>query len=196
MDRDASSNSPPVKGVGTELPSKERHYDAEATETSPGMSSWFGGSRTRIGARIAPQTIGLDPAADSESDVNSDDLLIKQRESEQNSAIQYRTCSWQKVRGKQAFLGIAWYQCRDGQDGSQDWAPWGSAVLTDMDSITDCRTLVLRIHLLGKLGAVRPQWRFPRWSCTSSSPARSARMMDMPRGIGAEHVKSTVRLTV
>ena len=116
MDRDTSSTSPPVKGVGTEMPPfkekqkrKQDGYDAEATETSPGMSSWFGGPRTKIGARIAPQTIGLDPTADSESDINSDDLLIKQRESEQNSAIQYRTCSWQKVRGKTSiFPRLGW----------------------------------------------------------------------------------------
>lgn len=97
------------------LPSKEAvderrvdGYDAEATtrETKPtGWAAWFGGPTVKIGPRIAPVVAPLNANINtSDSEIDSKDILMKQIESEENSAIQYRTCSWQKVRPIQAFL--------------------------------------------------------------------------------------------
>ncbi|KAK7987980.1 alcohol dehydrogenase [Apiospora arundinis] len=90
------------------LPSKEAveerkvsGYDAEATtrDTKPtGWSAWFGGPTVKIGPRIAPVVAPLNANMNtSDSEIDSKDILMKQIESEENSAIQYRTCSWQKT---------------------------------------------------------------------------------------------------
>ena len=61
------------------------------------------GARTRkgglkVGARIAPVLPHLRGADFSDSDsVNGQDVLEKQLELESGNALQYRTCSWQKV---------------------------------------------------------------------------------------------------
>lgn len=96
------------------LPSKEAvderrvdGYDTEATtrETKPtGWAAWFGGPTVKIGPRIAPVVAPLNANVNtSDSEIDSKDILMKQIESEENSAIQYRTCSWQKVSPIQAF---------------------------------------------------------------------------------------------
>ena len=100
------------------LPSKEAFnerrvdgYDAEATATSrqtkpTGWSAWFGGPTVKIGPRIAPVVAPLNANVNtSDSEIDSKDILMKQIESEENSAIQYRTCSWQKVCPVEAFCG-------------------------------------------------------------------------------------------
>ncbi|KAK8095346.1 transmembrane amino acid transporter [Apiospora kogelbergensis] len=98
------------------LPSKEAFnerrvdgYDAEATATSrqtkpTGWSAWFGGPTVKIGPRIAPVVAPLNANVNtSDSEIDSKDILMKQIESEENSAIQYRTCSWQK-----AIMSFPW----------------------------------------------------------------------------------------
>ncbi|KAK6067643.1 neutral amino acid [Seiridium cupressi] len=93
------SASDPPKGVADE---RGAGYVAEPG-VPRGRSAWFGGKDVKIGPRIAPivAPIGSSSAATSTSDLNSaDEILIKQKASEENCAIQYRTCSWQKVRLK------------------------------------------------------------------------------------------------
>lgn len=52
----------------------------------------------KVGARIAPVLPHLRGADFSDSDsVNGTDVLEKQLELESGNALQYRTCSWQKV---------------------------------------------------------------------------------------------------
>lgn len=71
--------------------------DLEAARPQ-GWSAWFGGPNVKIGPRIAPQIIPLSvEGRDSDSNISSDAILNKQLEEEANCAIQYRTCSWQKV---------------------------------------------------------------------------------------------------
>jgi len=70
----------------------------EASEIlSPaGWSSWFGGRDVAIGPRIGPVLSSIS-LADSDSDQSSTAILDKQLAAEDGHAIQYRTCSWQKV---------------------------------------------------------------------------------------------------
>lgn len=62
-----------------------------------GWSSWFGGQDVAIGPRIGPVLSSIS-LADSDSDQSSTTILDKQLAAEDGHAIQYRTCSWQKVR--------------------------------------------------------------------------------------------------
>ncbi|KAI0448010.1 N amino acid transport system protein [Xylaria telfairii] len=64
-----------------------------------GWSAWFGGPNTAIGRRIAPRIapVAGDNPDDSDSGLSSDAILEKQLAQEAGSAIQYRTCSWQKT---------------------------------------------------------------------------------------------------
>lgn len=71
--------------------------DTEAATIPRGRAAWFGGPGVKIGPRIAPVVAPLGVDVGSESDLSSNEILLKQRESEENCAIQYRTCSWQKV---------------------------------------------------------------------------------------------------
>ncbi|RYC63242.1 hypothetical protein CHU98_g2964 [Xylaria longipes] len=76
-------------------------YGADVVDGAPrGWSSWFGGPDTAIGRRIAPRIApvgGDDNPDDSDSGLSSDAILEKQLAEEAGSAIQYRTCSWQKT---------------------------------------------------------------------------------------------------
>ncbi|KAH8673985.1 transmembrane amino acid transporter protein [Xylariales sp. PMI_506] len=70
MAADAASDIPPKETIADERGGTD--YGAAATGSIPrGRAAWFGGQDVRIGPRIAP--------------------------SEENCAIQYRTCSWQKT---------------------------------------------------------------------------------------------------
>lgn len=69
-------------------------YDTNSTEPSSYFSSWFGGHGVSIGPRIGPV---LASSSDASSGEDSSAILAKQRELENGNAIQYRTCSWQKV---------------------------------------------------------------------------------------------------
>jgi hypothetical protein len=68
--------------------------------TPRGYSAWFGGPNVTVGPRIAPVLKGI--ALDSDTDDSSSAILDKQIALEDGHAIQYRTCSWQKVRSSPA----------------------------------------------------------------------------------------------
>lgn len=72
-------------------------HDIEAGATPSGRARWFGGRNIYVGARIGPVLSSLSSNYNSDSDDSSATILLKQKESEANAAIQYRTCSWQKV---------------------------------------------------------------------------------------------------
>lgn len=88
LKRDSGSDIPPP------------YEDDVAADTVPrGWSAWFGGPNTAIGPRIAPRVAPLpdQSAEDSDSGLSSNAILEKQLAQEAGSAIQYRTCSWQKT---------------------------------------------------------------------------------------------------
>ncbi|KAI0128468.1 amino-acid permease [Xylariales sp. AK1849] len=87
--------SDPPKSVADERGTGFDHGHGDTK--SRGRSAWFGGRNVRIGPRIAPVVVPLDTATGSSSDLSSNEILLKQREKEENCAIQYRTCSWQKT---------------------------------------------------------------------------------------------------
>ena len=61
----------------------------------------------KVGARIAPVLPHLRGADFSDSDsVNGTDVLEKQLELESGNALQYRTCSWQKVSVQWAMRAL------------------------------------------------------------------------------------------
>ncbi|KAI0847755.1 transmembrane amino acid transporter protein-domain-containing protein [Daldinia vernicosa] len=73
-------------------------YDTHETSIPTGWSAWFGGPNVKIGPRIAPQIASISTDVhNSTSDLSSDAILNKQLEEEAGHAIQYRTCSWQKM---------------------------------------------------------------------------------------------------
>ncbi|TGJ85306.1 hypothetical protein E0Z10_g3456 [Xylaria hypoxylon] len=84
-------------GSDFQLPSP--YEDSSDDTVSRGWSAWFGGPNTAVGRRIAPHIapvvgVNLD---DSDSGLSSNAILEKQLAEEAGSAIQYRTCSWQKT---------------------------------------------------------------------------------------------------
>ncbi|GAP89231.2 putative n amino acid transport system protein [Rosellinia necatrix] len=82
-------------GSDIRLPSEDGGVD-----TVPGgWSAWFGGPNTAVGPRIAPRVAPVPDGNpdDSDSGLSSDAILEKQLAQEAGSAIQYRTCSWQKT---------------------------------------------------------------------------------------------------
>lgn len=70
--------------------------DAEAGIPS-GRAGWFGGSDVAIGPRIGPVLSSISMGDASDTDDSSSAILHKQKALEDGHAIQYRTCSWQKV---------------------------------------------------------------------------------------------------
>jgi hypothetical protein len=96
-----------VKEKGSSTPEKDATTQGqgvvgglayEPTEITPnGWSAWFGGKSTVIGPRIGPVLEGIN-IGESDTDESSTGILDKQIALEAGNAIQYRTCSWQKVR--------------------------------------------------------------------------------------------------
>lgn len=89
---------------------RNNHIVAEhGNKTGFGRSN-FMSSNKPTGARIGPVLSHL-TAFDITSDSGSD-ILGKQIEMEVDNAIQYRTCSWQKVRSlhglRHPYLGVIW----------------------------------------------------------------------------------------
>ncbi|KAI0526495.1 amino acid transporter [Xylaria bambusicola] len=86
---------------GSDSRSTSPYGEPSAVDTVPrGWSAWFGGPNTTVGPRITPRVIvpvSGDTPEDSDSAMNSDAILEKQLAQEAGSAIQYRTCSWQKT---------------------------------------------------------------------------------------------------
>ena len=62
-----------------------------------GRAGWFGGSDVAIGPRIGPVLSSISIGDSSDTDDSSSAILHKQKALEDGHAIQYRTCSWQKV---------------------------------------------------------------------------------------------------
>lgn len=92
------ASSPLKTDSGSDIPIP--YEDDMAADTVPrGWSAWFGGPNTAIGPRIAPRIAPLPDqvAEDSDSGLSSNAILEKQLAQEAGSAIQYRTCSWQKT---------------------------------------------------------------------------------------------------
>lgn len=87
------SNKPP-----SEDNKKTADYvDAASSPSVPtGRSAWFGGKDVAIGPRISPVLSSISLVG-SDSDESSTAILDKQIALEDGCAIQYRTCSWQKV---------------------------------------------------------------------------------------------------
>ena len=61
-----------------------------------GSPKRYGNGNSRVGARIAPVLPHLS-SYDFGDDDSGSDILGKQIEMEAGNALQYRTCSWQKV---------------------------------------------------------------------------------------------------
>jgi hypothetical protein len=74
----------------------------DAEKGSKGRYGKYGNSDKSVGGRIGP-VLGHLASYDFGSDDSSSDILGKQLEMEANDAIQYRTCSWQKVSHKIPF---------------------------------------------------------------------------------------------
>lgn len=95
--------------VSPPLPSNDEKKIFDTAERRPvrsvpastprGFSAWFGGPDTTVGPRIGPVLEAI--SHDSDTDDSSSAILDKQIALEDGHAIQYRTCSWQKVcRGR------------------------------------------------------------------------------------------------
>ena len=88
-------------------PSKQEPSDLEASNVtlkSSRMHNIFGGNNVYVGPRIAPIADHMKDEApsvssDSEDAASADAILRQQLASEEDNAIQYRTCSWQKTAG-------------------------------------------------------------------------------------------------
>ncbi len=89
-----ASTSPP-SAVEEKKVSEYVDVDAAAVQTPNGWSAWFGGPNVTIGPRIGPVISSV--STDSDTDESSNAILGKQIALEEGHAIQYRTCSWQKV---------------------------------------------------------------------------------------------------
>ncbi|KAJ4388700.1 hypothetical protein N0V93_006159 [Gnomoniopsis smithogilvyi] len=72
------------------------NVDIESASPSS-RARWFGGRNIYIGPRIGPVLSSLSSNYGSDSEESSTAILYKQKESEANATIQYRTCSWQKT---------------------------------------------------------------------------------------------------
>lgn len=80
---------------------KEQDPEKQAPVPLVNIGSIGNDGKKKVGARICPVLPHLRGTMDfSDSDpewASSDDILGKQIESEAGNALQYRTCSWQKV---------------------------------------------------------------------------------------------------
>lgn len=96
-------------------PEKSRDFatdndTAQGAAVPRGWSAWFGGPNTQIGPRIAP-VLGRSATSDSDTDDSSSAILDKQFADEEGRAIQYRTCSWQKVLCTPAIIAPKQAKC-------------------------------------------------------------------------------------
>lgn len=81
-----------------------KQADVEKQVAVPLVHHNSNGSNPKIGGRICPvlphllkSTLGTELSDSDPEWASSDDILGKQIESEKGNALQYRTCSWQKV---------------------------------------------------------------------------------------------------
>ncbi len=94
------------------------------------FSAWFGGESVVIGPRIGPVLDSLALGAD-----DGTFILDKQLAAEDGNAIQYRTCSWQKV-------------CTSFRVPTS--SPLATAD-TYFSAYIDCRLALFRVHLFGRI---------------------------------------------
>lgn len=93
---DSESSLPNYTFSPTAPMAQEKRIEGGILITDEGNRTRKGG--LKVGARIAPVLPHLRGADFSDSDsVNGQDVLEKQLELESGNALQYRTCSWQKV---------------------------------------------------------------------------------------------------
>jgi hypothetical protein len=121
-----------------------------------GYSAWFGGPNVTVGPRIGPVIKGI--SVDSDSDDSSSAILDKQIALEDGHAIQYRTCSWQKVR-------------------RPPFPPPATTAADSLDVFThplDRRVAVFRVHMLGKSASAGVLNRL-YWLCTALLTATDCR---------------------
>ena len=90
----ADQYTPPNEKVSQDKRPLDR--DTEAAIPS-GRAGWFGGQNVAIGPRIGPVLSSISLGESSDTDDSSSAILHKQKALEDGHAIQYRTCSWQKV---------------------------------------------------------------------------------------------------
>lgn len=94
---DSETSLPPNYAFSPTAPTvKEKRIEGGVLSDEEPTRTKNGG--LKVGARIAPVLPHLRGADFSDSDsVNGRDVLEKQLELESGNALQYRTCSWQKV---------------------------------------------------------------------------------------------------
>jgi hypothetical protein len=107
---------------------------ATTTQVPRGWTAWFGGPNVVVGPRIGPVITGQ--SSDSDTDDSSSAILGKQLALEEGCAIQYRTCSWQKVR-------ILYSTFLTSTHLAQNAAP-------NLPFALDCGSAILRVYLPGK----------------------------------------------
>lgn len=87
--------------IGTTSHTSNLASDLEKGAPVPLVNSGSNGDKKKVGGRICPvlpHLRSLDFSSDSDPEwASSDDILGKQIEAESGNALQYRTCSWQKV---------------------------------------------------------------------------------------------------
>lgn len=104
---DQYSPPPPSQDEKAAIDGDNHHRrDHDAGPTPSGRARWFGGRNIYVGGRIGPVLSSLSSNYNSDSDDSSSAILIKQKESEAGAAIQYRTCSWQKVCARPPALPL------------------------------------------------------------------------------------------
>ena len=80
---------------------------ADAEVPSPTRwSAWFGGPNVIVGPRISP--LRSNGHSESDTEDSSSAILQKQLALEAGCAIQYRTCSWQKVALRHLSPAVRW----------------------------------------------------------------------------------------
>lgn len=109
------------------LDNKTDNGSGSGVDAEKGNKSRFGHSgNSTICARIAPVLPHLQ-GYDLGSDDSGSDILGKQIELEAGNAIQYRTCSWQKVSSLLTFAGRVWEE--------SDFQCLGSQVMRDYTNV-------------------------------------------------------------
>lgn len=91
----------PVTGTSSHTSNMDPEKGTPVSFVNSGSNDIDTGYKKKVGGRICPvlpHLRGLDFNSDSDPEwASSDDILGKQIEAESGNALQYRTCSWQKV---------------------------------------------------------------------------------------------------
>lgn len=141
-----NTNTNPTNGgvLNEEKKSEKRETLDPERGANGAFASKYGNSDSAVGGRIGP-VLGHLAGYDFGSDDSGSDILGKQLEMEAGDAIQYRTCSWQKV-SFQLFSMRVWENSNNYQD---------------------CSFTLLRVHLSSY--HVLPIQLFSTWAVSRSS---------------------------